>query len=313
MNNRSLRRAAERQARKLAQKRPLSDPPTATDQPSAENHLDFPPEPSSAGTKTPVSPARLAANRANAQDEPAVFSEAKIQAKTTGPASEAGRATSSLNALKTGLTGRTILLPSDDVAAYQAHLARFEAQWKPATDPERALLQSIVDTEWRLLRIPSLESGIYALGRLELAGEFQDHSASGRQALIDTKIFLTYQRQLNNLSIQENRLRRQRDKDVERLEQLQSEREQSDRDLAEQREKALHQAALALETAKKEGVPFVPAANGFEFSTDELDTRLSLIVEARERRRQINAQADAQHAAFRAQAIAKVRRQSEAA
>ncbi len=300
MNARTIRRAAERQARKLAQKRPLSDPPAATDQPSADNHLDFAPEPSSAGTKTAVSPARLAANRANAL-------------LSTGPSSEAGRATSSLNALKTGLTGRTILLPSDDVAAYQAHLARFEAQWKPATDPERALLQSIADTEWRLLRIPSLEAGLYALGRLELTGEFQDHSASGRQALIDTKIFLTYQRQLNNLSVQENRLRRQRDKDVERLEQLQSEREQSDRDLAEQREKALHQAALALETAKKEGVPFVPAANGFEFSTDELDARLSLILQARERRRQINAQADAQHAAFRAQAIAKVRRQSEAA
>jgi len=276
MTQRSLRRAAERQARKHEQQ-----------QARLQN--------------LPISPARLAANRANA-------------ALSTGPTSETGRATSSLNALKTGLTGRTILLPSDDVEAYQAHLARFEAQWKPATDTERALLQSIADTEWRLLRIPSLESGIYALGRLEFAAEFQEHKESGRQALIDAKIFLAYQRQLNNLSIQENRLRRQRDKDVERLQELQSEREQSARSLAEEREKALHQAALALETARKDGSPFNPAANGFEFSTEELDARLSSIRQARERRRQINQLADAQHAAFRAEALAKVRRrQSEGA
>ncbi len=284
MNNRSLRRAAEREARKLSQKRSLSDQPMAADQPGPENHLDFAPEPSCAGARAAVSPARLAANRANA-------------ALSTGPTSETGRATSSLNALKTGLTGRTILLPNDDVEAYQAHVARFEAQWKPATDPERSLLQSIADTEWRLLRIPSLESGIYALGRLEFAGQFQDHSG-----LLDAKIFLTYQRQLNNLSIQENRLRRQRDQDVERLQNSQSERA-----------KALHQSALALETARKEGVTYDPAADGFEFSIEELDQRLSIVCEARERRRKIYAQADAQHAAFRADAIAKICQTSKAA
>jgi hypothetical protein len=284
MNNRTLRRAAERQDRKLAQKRPPADQPHASAQPSPQDHLDFAPEPSCAGAKPALSPARLAANRANA-------------ALSTGPTSDAGRATSSLNALKTGLTGRTILLPADDVEAYQGHLARFEAQWKPATDPERSLLQSIADTEWRLLRIPSLESGIYALGRLEFASQFQDHPG-----LLDAKIFLTYQRQLNNLSIQENRLRRQRDKDVERLQQLKTERE-----------KMLQQSALALETARKEGLPYDPNADGFEFSTEELDQRLSLICQARERRRNINQLADAQHKAFRADAIAKICHQSEAA
>ncbi len=65
--------------------------------------------------RTALSPARLAANRANA-------------ALSTGPSSETGRAVSSLNALKTGLTGRTLLLPGDDVEAYQAHVVRFETQ-----------------------------------------------------------------------------------------------------------------------------------------------------------------------------------------
>ena len=74
--------------------------------------------------------AQLSANKANAQ-------------LSTGPTSPEGKAKSSLNAVKTGLTGRTVLLPSDDAAAYEQHLARFIAEWKPATEPEKALVQSI--------------------------------------------------------------------------------------------------------------------------------------------------------------------------
>jgi hypothetical protein len=157
-------------------------------------------------------PSQLNANRANAQ-------------LSTGPRTVEGKSNSSLNALKTGLTGRTVLLPSDDLATYQAHLDRFLATHQPATDGERALVQAIADTEWRLLRIPTLEAGIYALGRLEFAAEFaSEQDPAVRAALIEAKTFLTYQRQLNNLSIQESRLRRQREKDLAAVRRLQEER-----------------------------------------------------------------------------------------
>ena len=107
------------------------------------------------------SEAQIAANRQNAQ-------------ASTGPKSDAGKAKSSLNAVKTGLTGRTVLLPSDDAVAYEAYVARFVAEYQPANEKEQALVQSLADTEWRLLRIPALEMGIYAVGRLELASNFQD-------------------------------------------------------------------------------------------------------------------------------------------
>lgn len=54
--------------------------------------------------------------------------------RSTGPRTEEGKAKSSLNAIKTGLTGRTVLLPSDDIAAYQEHLASLKDQHKPETD-----------------------------------------------------------------------------------------------------------------------------------------------------------------------------------
>jgi len=56
--------------------------------------------------------AQIAANQANAQS-------------STGPKSEDGKKRSSLNALKTGLTGRTVLMPGDDAKAYQDHVCRF--------------------------------------------------------------------------------------------------------------------------------------------------------------------------------------------
>ncbi|HTU47183.1 MAG TPA: hypothetical protein VMF91_19125 [Bryobacteraceae bacterium] len=213
MSSRSIRRAVERQQQKLARK--------------------------AAQQTSEVSEARLAANRANAQ-------------LSTGPTSPDGKAKTSLNAVKTGLTGRTVLLPGDDAALYEAHVSNFMQRHQPANDEEHNLVQSLADTEWRLLRIPSLEMGIYAVGRLEFANLFEGEAVSLRSALIEAHIYLAYHRQLNNLSIQESRLRRQRDKDTAALKQLQSERH-------------------SRETALRAAVPKPPLGIGFDFSTREFD------------------------------------------
>jgi hypothetical protein len=189
---------------------------------------------------------------------------------STGPKTPEGKAKSSLNAVKTGLTGRTVLLPGDDAAAYDRLVRRFFAEWKPETDVEHDLVQSIADTEWRLLRIPALEMGIYAVGRLELAGTFAEEDEAVRNALIDAKVFLTYQRQLNNLSIQETRLRRQRDKDVAALKQIHDDRKRRE-------QQHLNRAAIACIHAKREGVPFRPDELGFEFPLDVIERKAAEI------------------------------------
>ena len=206
-------------------------------------------------TQAPASNPRVDANRANAQ-------------LSTGPVSEAGKAKSSLNAVKTGLTGRTVLLPSDDVEAYHAHVARFAERWAPADDAERDLVQSLADTEWRLLRIPTLEFGIYALGRLEFADLFPEQDASVRPALIDAHIFRSYRRDLSNLSLQEGRLRRQREKDTEALQQLQQKREQK-------HTQARNRTTSGYINAAREDREdtFDLTQFGFEFSRAEIDAR----------------------------------------
>jgi hypothetical protein len=268
MSARSIRRAAERKAAKLARKAGFPVPATAVAQNTIEPDEDTEPTEKSftAGAtfgfsepeppQKPLSDARLNSNRANSQ-----FS--------TGPRSDEGKAKSSMNAVKTGLTGRTVVLPTDDIHAYQGHLDRHFLKFAPATDDEKALTQSIADTEWRLLRIAPLESGLYAVGRRKLADLFpEEKDPVNRQALIDVEIFTTYRRDFTNLSLQERRLRSQRNADVAELEKLQKERH--DKHAAE-----VKRATTLYQSSRKLGVPFEPAFFGFVFSTTELEDQIN--------------------------------------
>ncbi len=122
----------------------------------------------------------LAANRANAR-----FS--------TGPKTPEGKAKSSLDAVKTGLTGRTILLTSEDAALYRAHVERFRRELQPVSELEAQLVQNLADTQWRLNRIPGLESGLLALGRKRCAPDlFADETEPQvREALLNAHLLNT--------------------------------------------------------------------------------------------------------------------------
>jgi hypothetical protein len=202
----------------------------------------------------PKNQKRIEANRANAQ-------------LSTGPTSETGKAKSSLNAVKTALTGRTILLPTDDAAEYERHIRAYQDELKPVGQLESDLVQSIADTTWRLARIPGLEMAIYAKGRIQFAEAFNDHDLSLRPAMIELQTHLTYEKQLRNLQLQEARLARRREKETAELRKLQQERKTT-------QAKALETAGKRYIYALERKERFDPAANGFEFSTAEIERYL---------------------------------------
>jgi hypothetical protein len=91
--------------------------------------------------------------------------EAKITANiansqhSTGPRTEAGRAESSKNSLKHGLTAtQTVLLPGEDEAAYRKLHEEAIAFWAPIIEPELALVRYLCDVQWRLSRCGRLEA-----------------------------------------------------------------------------------------------------------------------------------------------------------
>jgi hypothetical protein len=129
---------------------------------------------------------------------------------------KAAKAKSSHNA------GKTVLIPKDEIAAYRTLVQSLIDRHRPASREEQVLVQSLTDIEWRLSRIPSLEAGIYATGRRELAALHSEQDPAIRAALIEAEIFMKYQREFCDLSLQETRLLRLRRKALAGLRQAAS-------------------------------------------------------------------------------------------
>jgi hypothetical protein len=247
MSKRTERREAERAARRTAfqalrqQRARQHETQQETMTQPAVNAQS---EPVTESEPSHVSEAQLAANRANAQH-------------STGATSESGKAKSSMNALKHGLSGKTVLLPTDDADEYNYILNAYVKSCQPATEEELNLIQSIVDSTWRLQRCRVLETGILVKGEMEFSSKYEDQSPARRAQLIQVDAYLKYEKSIRNLQIQEARLHRRLEKDQAELLRLQNIRKR--------------QEQLAAEAAQT-AVNHPSRQNGFEFSTPESHT-----------------------------------------
>jgi hypothetical protein len=200
--------------------------------------------------KPEISAAQLAANRANAQ-------------LSTGPSAASLKKTS-MNALKTGLTGRQVLLPEDDAALYEAMVREYKDHFSPVGPEEVALVQSIVDVRWRLDRFPGLESALIDVGR-KIMLEIEPKLAGNPGPVFELQIRQHYEKKFRNLELQENRLVRRRERETKELRELQAIRK------AAEAEKA--KAKPLTETAKPNTVN-AAAPNGFVFSSSQVSNYL---------------------------------------
>jgi hypothetical protein len=74
-------------------------------------------------------------------------------ALSTGPRTPEGKAASSRNALKFGLTSKQVLLPHEDPAEFDALESTLLEQIQPADDGERLLVNDIAVARWKIRRI----------------------------------------------------------------------------------------------------------------------------------------------------------------
>jgi hypothetical protein len=194
---------------------------------------------------------QIEANRRNAQ-------------QSTGPRTEAGKKTSSLNALRHGLTSRVVVLPTEDLAAYSKFSEAFLVDLAPETFAERQCAQTIIDTQWRLNRVRSLEEGMLALGHYGPEGEIDPGHPELHSALTAAAVYRAHSPAFVNLSIQEQRLYRILKDASKSLEDLKAKRiaaRQADLD-----------AAIALHKLNNmQDLPFEPSENGFVFTIEEIE------------------------------------------
>jgi hypothetical protein len=184
-------------------------------------------------------------------------------ARSTGPRTEEGKRRSSLNALRHGLTGQTVVLPEDDLAAYQKHCAQFHAELQPQGLLETKAVQTIADTYWRLDRIRAMENNLFSLGFHELSGELSSDDPAIHCALVQAKSLDGRGDLLARISLYEQRLNRTLTLAKAELKQLQQERAEAERE-------ALLTAAKIRNLKQALNQPWQPEQDGFEFSSPEL-------------------------------------------
>jgi hypothetical protein len=117
-------------------------------------------------------------------------SEASRQngARSSGPATAAGKARSSLNGVRHGLCGRTFfLLPDEDPAEFQAHEAMWLAVWSPRDLHEQDAAEAAIRAMWREIRADRLEAAVptdlFAAGTIADDAERQAAKAAAMKAL----------------------------------------------------------------------------------------------------------------------------------
>jgi hypothetical protein len=185
-------------------------------------------------------PAQYAANRLNAE-------------KSHGPSTPQGRARSKMNALRHGLTARVVVLPSEDMDAYNAFSKEIVDSLDPQTPVERQFAQTVADNQWRINRIRSIEDGMLGMGHFEAAGDFDCPSAEIHSAMTAARAFRDDSKSFVNLSIYEQRLHRSMKESLRQLRELQTERRE--------REKTeMDDAIRLLKTQQMKGLPSEPEA-----------------------------------------------------
>jgi hypothetical protein len=161
---------------------------------------------------------------------------------STGPRTEIGKATSSQNALKHGLTAKTILLPGEDEAAYRKLCDGMFESFAPADTPEKELIQLLCDTQWRLQRCGRIEAAI-------LSADVPDFKA------------------IDIMSKHESRLKRQYSTTLKETRDL--------IDTRLTREKGQMQEAMCIRRADKvDGCTTNLQAIGFVFSNQQVDAAI---------------------------------------
>jgi hypothetical protein len=83
-------------------------------------------------------------------------------AKSRGPATPDGRAKSSRNSLRHGLSAKSVLLPDESHEQFQLLLDAHIQQFRPTTPVEMDLVEAMALSRWRLRRIWAIETSLFA-------------------------------------------------------------------------------------------------------------------------------------------------------
>jgi hypothetical protein len=187
---------------------------------------------------------------------------------SAGPTTEAGKLRSSKNSLRHGLCGKIHAATPEDQAAFDLHCREFREALAPVGLVEPGIAQAIAEDAWRLKRARALENSIFAKG--------PDAAADTGNPEIDAALdagqtWIEQARNLQLLTLYEQRINRTLAKNTARLEALQSARKAA-------YAQAQAEAMLLAEWTQSQGEIYDPAEDfppseyfgGFVYVTAEI-------------------------------------------
>ena len=141
----------------------------------------------------------------------------------TGPRTPEGKKRSSLNSWRHGLTGQINVLTEPDRVAFDKHVAGLVECHKPIGHAETDLVQSIAEHQWRLKRARALENSIFAMGLDDPMSPVTGHEEVDT-AFAQACVWLKEGKNLQLLTLYEQRIQRAAEKNTAELRMLQAER-----------------------------------------------------------------------------------------
>jgi hypothetical protein len=197
-----------------------------------------------------ISEKQLAANRRNAQ-------------RSTGPRTEEGKKVSALNARRHSLTGQVTAMTDADRIMHDAFSAAILENLAPEGAMETQLAQRIATDSWRLNRICAVEDNLFALGHNAHSDDIETENPEIHAALTAAKVFQKESKQLHLLTLYDQRLNRNIQKNLALLQSLQATR-------IAKHEAEMKEAKKLLQLSEMKGFPYEPVKDGFVFSTAEI-------------------------------------------
>ena len=202
------------------------------------------------------------ANRKNAQ-------------KSTGPTTEGGKKRSALNAVRHGLTGQVVVLPEDEMEAFNRFVAPLVTSLKMQDAPDDAhedqLAQMYAKELWRINRCAAMEDAMLTLGVMEeVAENLNIENPEAHTATTYAKTFRNESKAFDRLGIYHQRLISGAKKILAQLQACQAERRK-------RLDQALTEASRLYQFHRMQSQAFEPSENGFVLTIAEIKSHIRLV------------------------------------
>jgi hypothetical protein len=131
-----------------------------------------------------------------------------------------------MNATKHGLAGQTVVLPGEDLAAFQALRKRFFNETRPVGILEEQCVEMMANKSWLLARADALQTNLFAQGQIKHAHRTETDDPRLHVAMTAVHTLIEHVGNLEKLTRYQHRHHRMYQDNFKQLRELQAERRQ---------------------------------------------------------------------------------------